>query len=291
MKFAAINAQLSEYTASWMCKKLKVSRAGFYSWKNRTNCAREIEDQKLAVKIRAYHQASRKTYGSVRILRDLRDEGIRVGRKRVMRLMRTDGLSGRRKTKYVHTTNSNHRFPIAQNVLERNFEVDEPNKVWVGDITYLRTDEGWVYLAVLLDLYSRKIVGWAVSNSMHTALPLDALKMALFRRRPLPGLIHHTDRGVQYASTEYRQELVGAGLVCSMSRRGDCWDNAAGESVFARIKDDLVYRTKWESKAQAMAETQEYIESFYNETRRHSANDFVSPNRYEAARQRASSAA
>jgi transposase InsO family protein len=199
--------------------------------------------------------------------------------------MRQTQITAKRKRKYVHTTDSNHAYPIAENLLARDFTATGSNMKWVGDLTYIPTHDGFLYLAVLMDLYSRKIVGWATSASMHAKLPLSALKMALLRRRPPPGLVHHTDRGSQYASKEYRQALQSNGILCSMSRKGDCWDNSPGESVFSRIKDDLVYRTTFESRAQAAAEIQEYIEQYYNPKRRHSSSEYLSPDDYEKSGQ------
>lgn len=281
MKFQAIHRQKDEYPVTPMCRWLHVSRSGYYAWTKRTLSQRASDDEKLKVEIRAYHKASRGTYGSPRILVDLNMGGRKIGRNRVIKLMKADGLSGRRKKRYVHTTNSNHEYPVAENILDRNFSPAEPNHVWAGDITYVQTLEGWVYLAVLLDLYSRKVIGWATSSSMTTELPLRALKMAYMARRPLPGLIHHTDRGSQYASKDYRKALEAKGTICSMSRRGECWDNAVGESFFARIKDDLIYRGTWSSRAEVMAAIDDYIEKFYNINRRHSSNGNLSPSAFE----------
>jgi putative transposase len=289
MKFKAIDKQRKEYRVPWMCRILKVSTSGFYAWRKRPASKRVDDDVRLRIEIRAYHRKSRGTYGSPRILHDLRGAGLRVGRNRIIRLMRLDDLSGRRKRKYVHTTNSKHEFPVAPNVLDRNFKADKANMAWVGDITYISTGEGFSYLAVLLDLYSRKVVGWAIDSSMATALPLQALQMAYVTRNPGPGLIHHTDRGSQYASKLYRRFLQERGMTCSMSRRGECWDNAVGESFFGRLKDDLVYRTKWATHAEAARGIEEYIENFYNSVRRHSSAGDMSPNDYENSGQAASS--
>lgn len=286
MKLAAIDAQLGAYPLQWMCEKFEVSRAGYYAWRKRPPSVRSKQDIRLTVQLKAAYKISRETYGSPRLLAELRAGGLTVGRKRVIRLMKENGLYARRRRKYVHTTNSNHAYPIAENLLARDFSADAPNTKWVGDITYIPTNEGWVYLATLVDLFSRKIVGWAVGESMHTDLALAALRMALLRRRPAAGLIHHTDRGSQYASSEYRREIAKYGIRCSMSRRADCWDNAPGESIFSRLKDDLVYRTTFESKLQAMAAIEDYIENFYNPIRRHSTNGQISPNDYESSRQK-----
>ena len=203
MKFAAIERQLKAYPLQWMCRKLGVSRAGYYAWKKRPETKRCRDDRALAVEIKAFHRASRATYGSPRLLHDIRETGRRIGRNRIIRIMREHGLSGRRKRRYVHTTNSNHQFPIAENVLQRDFKAEAPNQKWVGDITYLRTHEGWLYLALLVDLYSRKIVGWAVSDSMHTDLPLRALRMAL--QHPPFALQRNLSLARQHASTLFKR--------------------------------------------------------------------------------------
>lgn len=271
------------YPTRLLCRLLQVSPSGYYAWRTRPTSAHAKRDEQLRVQIAAIHKSSRGTYGSPRVHRALRGDKERVGRKRVARIMRENDLSGRRRRRFRKTTDSKHRLPVAENVLARNFTVGARDQVWVGDITYVNTWEGWLYLAVLIDLYSRRVVGWAIADHMRTELVLDALKMAVGERRPDPGLVHHTDRGSQYASADYRSELAAYGMVCSMSRKGECWDNAVAESFFARLKDDLLYRRKWGTKDEAIAAVREYIMCFYNARRLHSSLGYLSPMDYEAA--------
>ena len=252
MKFAAIRDHRGEFSTSWMCRRLKVSTSGFYAWCKRGVSGRAANDARLAVHIRAIHNASRKTYGSPRVHRDLARQGMKASRKRVMRLMRLDGLMGLRKRRCKKTTDSTHGDRVAQNILDRKFVVDAPNRAWVGDITYVRTHEGWLYLATLIDLFSRRVVGWAVDDNMETDLPLKALQMAVGSRNVAPGLVHHTDRGSQYTSSAYQVALAKHAMVCSMSRKAECWDNSVAESFFSRLKDDLIYRQTWQTKCQAI---------------------------------------
>lgn len=274
-------AEKAEYPVTLMSRILQVSRSGFYAWSKRPESARAHSDRALVVDIRAAHEASRGTYGSPRVHRELVAQGQVVGRDRVARLMREQALRGRRKRRFRNTTQSNHRHPVAPNVLEREFTVEEPNTAWVGDITYLWTLEGWLYLAVILDLYSRRVVGWAMGHRIDQALTLRALGMALDTRMPGVGLMHHTDRGSQYAANDYRQLLKARGIVCSMSRKANCWDNAVAESFFATLKVELVHETLFRTRAQATREIFEYIEVFYNRVRRHSFLDYVSPMEFE----------
>ena len=218
------------FPVRWMCKHLEVSCSGFYAWRSRPESEHTRRDRVLGVRIAAVHGENRGVYGSPRIYDELQADGEAVSKKRVARLMREKALSGKAPRRFKRTTDSSHGLPVAKNILDRKFTVDRPNEVWVGDITYVRTWEGWLYVAVVLDLYSRRVVGWAVADHMRTELALDALKMAINLRNPGPGLIHHSDRGSQYASLEYRAELDRHGIVCSMSRKGDCWDNAVAES-------------------------------------------------------------
>jgi transposase InsO family protein len=207
--------------------------------------------------------------------------GTRVGKHRVARLMRENGLRGRRKRRFRHTTDSNHAMPIAPNTLARAFAVNAPNEVWVTDITYIPTGEGWLYLAAILDLFSRRVVGWSMSERITRQLTLDALTMALRARTPPRGLLHHSDRGSQYASADYRTALHAAGIECSMSRKGNCWDNAVAESFFATLKTELVHEADWGTRAAARSAIFEYLEVFYNRRRRHSSIDYVSPEEFE----------
>jgi putative transposase len=281
VKFAFISAEKAQYSVSLLCSVLEVSRSGYYAWCTRPPSQRAIDDRELAEDIRNIHDSSKQRYGSPRIHEELAANDTRVGRKRVARLMKENGLNARIKRRFVKTTDSKHDFPIAPNLLQRDFTADAPNEVWVGDITYLDTREGWLYLAVLIDLYSRRVVGWAMSERIDTALAMNALNMALARRNPRRGLIHHTDRGCQYASHEYRRQLRGIGAVCSMSRKGDCWDNAVAESFFASLRKELTNRVVFLSRDAARSNVFEYIEAFYNRVRRHSTINYQSPNNFE----------
>jgi transposase InsO family protein len=263
---------------------LNASPSGFYDWEQRQvhPCARALENQSLAQEIDQIHTRSRQTYGAPRIHRELRKKGRRHGRNRVARLMQEKGLSGRQKGRYrVQTTDSNHDQPIAPNRLAEAPKATAPNQLWVADITYIETKEGWLYLAAILDLYSRKIVGWAMSERIDSTLVLNALAMALLHRCPPAKLLCHTDRGVQYAGGDYRQTLDDAGLIASMSRRGNCYDNATMKSFWATLKLELVYRRVFDTRAQARTQIFDYIETFYNRQRAHSALDYHSPVDFE----------
>ena len=270
------------WPVAWMCKRLDVSRSGFYAWAGRPPPARARRDQQLAVNIAAIHAQSRGTYGSPSIRDELVKAGEPVGKKRVARLMRDQGLSGKPPRRFVRTTDSAHHLPVAKNLVQRHFEAEGPNRLWVADISYIATWEGFLYLAVVLDVFSRRVVGWAVADHMRTELPLEALAMALRDRRPPPGLVHHSDRGSQYASHDYQAALKQGAMLCSMSRKGDCWDNAMAESFFATIKNELLYRQAWPTKVRARAAINEYIACFYNGWRRHTGLGGVSPVKYEA---------
>jgi len=290
VKFAFIQAEKACFTVAQMCRTLAVSRAGFYAWCSRPAAPRTREDQRLAVEIAAIHVKSRRRYGSPRIHAELRDQGQHTSRKRVARLMRTQGLQARSKRRFRTTTDSRHDLAIAPNVLARRFAANAPDSAWVSDITYIWTLEGWMYLIVLLDLFSRRIVGWSMSDRITRKLALDALAMALSRRRPPRGLIHHSDRGSQYASSDYRRALADQGIICSMSRRGDCWDNAVAESFFSTLKIELV-QSKWSTRSQARAAIFEYLEVFYNGQRRHSSLGYLSPVAFEQRHEQNSLAA
>lgn len=235
--------------------------------------------------VRIAHQRSDGTYGAPRIHRDLRDEGLRVGKKRVARLMRQHGLIGRpRRRRKVRTTDSHHPLPIAPNLLNRQFDVNglrELNRVWVSDLTYVPTGEGWLYLATVLDLASRRCIGWAMSDQLDAELAVNALRMAIGTRAPAPGLLHHSDRGVQYAGQEYRAVLAEHGMIASMSKKGDCWDNAVAESFFSTLELELIIKHRWRTRDDARLAIFRYIETWYNRTRRHSSLDYVSPAHYE----------
>jgi putative transposase len=263
-----------------MCRCLAVSRAGYYAWASRPEAPRSVLDRALVVHIKTVHAESRGTYGSPRVHRELEAQGFQAGRHKVARLMRVAGVRGRRKRRYVTTTDSSHRFPPAPNVLARRFTPEKPNAVWASDMTYVPTAEGWLFLAVVLDLYSRRVIGWAMGTRLDRHLALGALRMAT-GARPAAGVLHHSDRGVQYASDGYRSALAAAGLTVSMSRTGDCWDNAVVESFFATLKTELVGDTVFPSRDAARAALFEYIEGFYNRRRRHSSLGYVAPEEYE----------
>jgi len=281
VRFAFIEAGKADFPITQSCTVLGVSRAGFYAWRGRPLAPRAGADQRLAIEVAAIHAESQRRYGSPRVHRELRARGQHVGRKRVARLMRTQGLRARVPRRFRTTTDSQHALPIAPNVLARRFTAPAPNTVWVTDMTYLWTLEGWLYLVVILDLFSRRVVGWAMSERMTRQLALDALTMALTHRGPAPGLIHHSDRGSQYASGDYRRLLTAHGIVCSMSRRGDCWDNAVAESFFSTLKLELVYESAWRARAEARAAVFEYLEAFYNGQRLHSSLGYLSPIAFE----------
>jgi transposase InsO family protein len=281
MKFAFIAREKATYPVDLLCSVLGVSRSGFYASQGRPLAARDREDQQLAVHVAAAHRASRGRYGSPRVHRELRAQGQEVGRHRVARLMREQGLRARTKRRFQRTTDSQHGLPVAENVLDRQFTAPTPNTAWVSDITYLWTREGWLYLVVILDLFSRRVVGWALHDRITRQLAVDALTMALALRRPRAGLMHHSDRGSQYASADYQAVLAAHGVVCSMSRRGNCWDNAVAESFFSTLKMELAHEADWATHAAARADVTEYLEIFYNTQRRHSALGYLSPVAFE----------
>jgi transposase InsO family protein len=281
MRFAFIDAEKALYPLRILCRVLGVSRSGYYAWRARKPSARALGDERLRPKVVEAFATGRGTYGSPRVRDELVDQGFEIGRKRVARLMREMGLQGVCPRKFRVTTDSDHDHPIAKNLLDRNFEASKPNEKWTTDITYVWTGEGWLYLAVVMDLFSRRIVGWSVADHMETSLCLDALRKALALRMDVEGLIHHSDRGVQYASAGYREALDAADIECSMSRRANCWDNAVGESFFGTLKNELIYRRPWLTREEARDAIAEYIEIFYNRIRRHSTIGGVSPAKFE----------
>jgi len=291
VRFGFIAAEKATFPVRVLCRMLQVSRAGFYAWQARPPAPRAQADERLGLEIAAIHAESQRRYGSPRIHAELVHRGCRTSRKRVARLMRVHGLVARRRRRFCVTTQSRHPFPIAPNVLARQFERAGPDQAWVTDITYIPTGEGWLYLAVILDLCSRFAVGWAMSERITDDLTLDALGLALARRRPPRGLLHHSDRGSQYASGDYQRALAQHGIVCSMSRRGDCWDNAVAESFFATLKVELVHDAAWATRAAARTELFEYLELFYNAQRRHSALGYLSPRAFERRWDQTASAA
>jgi putative transposase len=272
-----------EHAIEPMCAVLGVSRSGYYAWLERPGRARVAAEIGLRAKIRAFHEASGGTYGSPRIKIDLDKAGEPVGRHRVARYMREAGLQGRTKSRFrVVTTDSRHAEPIAPNQLADIPAPTQPNQVWVTDITYVPTDEGWLYVAGVLDLFSRRLIGWAMGSSLETALPLAALLMAVRQRKPPPGLLHHSDRGVQYASGDYRACLEANRFIASMSRKANCYDNATMEAFWSTLKNELVHRRHFTTRAQATSAIFDYIERFYNRRRRHSSLGYQSPLDYES---------
>jgi putative transposase len=283
MRFAFIDAKKAKFPVSALCRSLQVRRSGFYAWLGRAEPKRVAEDRLLAVEVRAVFEKSRKTYGSPRIRRELRTAGKRICRHRIAELMREQHLQARPRPKFVATTQSNHGLPMPPNRLERDFAAKCPNQIWAGDVTYLPTREGWLYLAVLLDLYSRRVVGWAMSERNDDALTLSALQIALDQRRPPRGLVHHSDRGATYASNAYQDALTRNGIVCSMSRKGDCWDNAVVESFFSTLDIECARGEPFSSRAAARRAVVDYILGFYNPTRLHSYLGYRSPMEFERA--------
>jgi len=264
-----------------LCRLLGVSRSGYYAWGARPESERVCEDRALLTRIEAIHRESREAYGAVKTWRSLRAQGVPCGRHRVARLRRQAGIEAKRKRRFRVTTQSRHSFPVAPNVLDRRFAVAQPNRVWVGDITFIPTRAGWLYLAVLLDLYARRIVGWAMSPYIDRELVTQALVMALQRRRPEPGLIDHTDQGRQYATGSYRQRLIEHGVELSMSRKGDCFDNACAESFISTLKNELTHHLQFNTREEARTAIFEYIEVFYNRQRLHQTLGYLSPAEFE----------
>jgi transposase InsO family protein len=283
MKYRFIKDNRSSWPVEKMCRALRVSRSGYYAWQKGRQSRRHADNLVLLERIQELHRASRGIYGSPRIFDDLREEGFQCGKNRVARLMRRNGIVSKVKRKFKVTTTSRHTLPVADNLVARQFSVAAPNRVWVSDITYLWTAEGWLYLTVILDLYSRSVVGWSMSDRLTTDLALKALGHALLRRRPAAGLLFHSDRGSQYASEEFRRMLRRHGIVQSMSRAGDCYDNAVAESFFHTLKTEHVYFERYQTRSEARQSIFDYIEVFYNRQRRHSALGSVSPVAFEAA--------
>ena len=280
MRFGFIRAERANYPVSVLCRVMQVTRGGFYAWSKRGRSARVQRDDRLRPRIRIIHSESKKRYGSPRVHEALIKQGERVSRKRIARLMREEGLRGRRPRCWVQTTDSSGTKYPAPNLLKRNFQTAAPNRVWAADITYIPTREGWCYLSVILDLYSRRVVGWAIADHLRTELVLKALEMAVERRETTPGLIHHSDRGSQYASEAFERRLNELGFVPSMSRKGDCWDNAVVESFFATLKVECADRP-YRSRQDARHSLFQYIEIFYNRRRLHSYLGYNSPAEYE----------
>ena len=281
MKFRFVQENRETFRVGKMCEVLKVSRSGYYAWRRRGPSEREEEDRRLAAQIREIHAANRKVYGSPRIYNALQDRGIRCGKHRVAKIMRFESLRGRSQQRFRSTASVRAELPAAPNRLGRPFQSEQRDRIWVGDITQVRTGQGWLYLAVLLDLFSRKVVGYATASRAHQDLALEALERAVRSRRPKHGLLHHTDRGGQYGSAEYQNRLDRYGMTCSMSRAGKCVDNAVAESFFRTLKTEWIYHFRFSTREQARLAIFDYIEGFYNRTRMHSTLGYRSPDEYE----------
>jgi putative transposase len=278
---------MSQFPVLVMCCVLGVSKSGFYDWMKEPEGVRAREEKDLEERIKNIFKESKETYGSRRIRNKLVTLKVRVSRMRISRIMKRLGIGPKRRRKFQSTTDSKHHFPVHPNLLSRNFDVSAPNCVWTSDITYVPTDEGWLYLAGVMDLFNKGIVGWSMSDSLRSKIAVDALDMAIGKRKPSAGLIHHSDRGVQYACGEYQKILETKGLLCSMSRKGDCWDNAPMESFFATLKKELIHRRRFRTRDEARRAIFEYIEVFYNRHRIHSTLGYMSPAEFEAVAQAA----
>ena len=284
MRFAFIEAHRAEFKVVTMCRVLEVSKAGYYVWRDRPQSARVRANEQLVLVMRDVHAESDRTYGSPRMQVELAALGHACSENRVARIMRADGLRPKRARQFRVTTDSAHAAPIAPNALAREFAVTtipRPNQVWSSDITYIATREGWLYLAIVLDLRSRRVVGWAMRHTLEWELARDALTMALGQRQPAAGLVHNSDRGVQYACDGYRTLLSDHAISASMSRRGNCWDNAVSESFFATLKTELVMGADWATREEARCALFRYIEMWYNRRRRHSSLGYLSPLEFE----------
>jgi len=282
MKFRFIEDHRDTWPVRLMCDALEVSRSGYYAWRGRPESPRAAANRALLAAIRRVHARHRGRYGAPRIHAALRAEGRFVSRSRVERLMHRHGIRAMTQRRFrVVTTDSNHSLPVADNLLDRTFLATRPNEIWLADITYIPTDQGWLYLATVLDLFSRKVVGWAMRDHMRQELTIAALTMAIQRRRPGPGLIHHSDRGSQYAAGGYRQVLDAANIVQSMSRKGNCWDNAPMESFFHTLKTELVHHAAYATREAAKRDLFAYIEGYYNRQRLHSALGYITPEQAE----------
>lgn len=279
-RYEFIEAERANHAVRTLCLVMLVSRSGYYAWRNRKPSKRARANAALLEHIRRIFEASKGRYGARRVLRALKHEGHQAGKHRVARLMRENGLFARRRRAFRATTDSKHAYPVADNVLDRDFKADSADQAWVGDISYIPTAQGWLYLAVLIDLYSRRVVGWAMSSRIDQKLTLSALRMALAQRRPGKGFIHHTDRGSQYAAHAYQDELRRAGAIVSMSRKGNCWDNAPSESFFSTIKTELIHERRFATRDEAKGAILRYL-MWYNAHRLHSSLDYLSPMHFE----------
>ena len=281
MRFALIDEAKETFPVHRMCQVLSVSQSGYFAWKHRPASNRQREDMVLLAHVRSAFAQSNGTYGSPRMTRELQDDGLAIGRRRTARLMRANGLQARQKRRFKRTTDSQHAWPVAPNIIAQDFAAAGPDEKWGVDISYCWTREGWLYLAVVIDLFSRRVIGWAVSDRLHRRVALEALRKALTMRRPTDGLIHHSDRGSQYCSIDYQAELRRHGIQISMSGKGNCYDNAMVETFFKTLKSEMIWRTIFYTRAQAEQAIARYIDSFYNPVRLHSALNYLSPAKFE----------
>lgn len=284
MRYPFIEEHRGQFSVTSMCRVLEVSTSGYYSWRHRKESRRSLNNRKLLVEIKAIHAESDETYGSPRIYRELRSRSVQCSENRVARLMRLHNVRPKQVRRFKATTDSRHNLPVAENHLDRQFVPEAPNATWAADITYIWTQEGWLYLAIVMDLYSRRIIGWSMHPCPKRALVTGALKMALKSRHVGDGLLCHSDRGSQYASGDYQALLAEAAILSSMSRKGNCWDNAPVESFFATLKRERVHHRRYETRAEARADLFQYIEVWYNRKRRHSSLEYLSPVEYEQQR-------
>ncbi len=281
MSFAFIEAEKASFPISHMCQALGVSQSGFFAWRERPACQRQRQDMVYLAHIRTAFALSNGTYGSPRMHRDLIDDGHRIGRHRTARLMRENGLVARQKRRFKRTTDSQHAWPVAPNLIAQDFRAEKPDRKWGADISYIWTAQGWLYLAVVIDLYSRRVVGWATSDRLKRSLAVEALRRAIVNRNPAPGLVHHSDRGSQYCSVDYQAELRKRGILISMSGKGNCYDNSMVETFFKTIKSELIWPVAWQTREQAENAIARYIDGFYNPVRRHSSLGYKSPIAFE----------
>lgn len=281
MKYQFIHDWKDVFRLRSMCRVLEVSSSGYYAWLNRYASSRDQSNENLAELIRTSHARSRKTYGSPRVTKDLRESGLKCGKNRVARVMREKKIKAKMKRRFKVTTDSDHKLPVAPNLVNQNFVAERPDQLWTSDITYIWTAEGWLYLAVVLDVCTRMIVGWSASNRMTATLIINALEHAVFRRRPARGTIFHSDRGSQYASHELAKALKPLGMIRSMGSTGSCYDNAITETFFHTLKTEFIYHTKFSTRSDAHLQLFDYIEIFYNRQRRHSSINYMSPAAFE----------
>ena len=281
MRFRLVDQAKKEFPVHRLCKVLGVSQSGYFAWKNRPASWRQRQDVILLAHVRSAFSLSNETYGSPRMTRELQDAGFAIGRRRTARLMRENGLQAREKRRFKRTTDSHHAWPVAPNIINQDFTASKPDEKWGADISYVWTRQGWLYLAVVIDLFARRVVGWAIGDRLHRELALAALRKAVAMRRPSKGLIHHSDRGSQYCSIDYQAELRRHDVCISISGKGNCYDNAMVETFFKTLKSELVWRTVFHTRAQAKTAIARYIDGFYNPTRRHSALNFLSPAQFE----------